>query len=100
MNRRECLQRAEKCVCGGRDIDHGKPENTFGKIAEFWSSYLGVPLDAHDVTVMMVLFKVARIKCGAYIPDNYIDIAGYAACAAEARENSKTNTICSMQRED
>jgi hypothetical protein len=88
MNRRECLQRAEKCVCGERDVDHGKPENTFPMIANLWSAYLEIPLTAHEVTVMMVLFKAARTRCGSYIPDNYIDMAGYAACAAEAKQNT------------
>ena len=31
----------------------------------------------------MALLKVARIKSGRYKADNYIDLAGYAACAAE-----------------
>ena len=26
---------------------------------------------------------IARIQTGTFKPDNYIDIAGYAACAAE-----------------
>ena len=37
------------------------------------------PLDAAN---MMILLKVAR-AAGRYKCDNYVDIAGYAACAAE-----------------
>ncbi|MDD3041293.1 DUF6378 domain-containing protein [Bacteroides sp.] len=93
MNRRECLQKAEKCVCGQRDIDHGKPEDTFGMIGRFWSDYLGVPVTAHDVTIMMVLFKAARIRVGSYVEDNYIDMAGYAACAGEAKGKEVANEL-------
>ena len=32
---------------------------------------------------MMVLLKVARTKTGAHNPDDYIDMTGYAAIAAE-----------------
>ena len=31
----------------------------------------------------MVLVKVARIACGEFHIDNYIDLIGYAALAAE-----------------
>ena len=88
MDRIECLKNAEKCICGQRDVDHGRPENTFSLIAKLWGDYLDVPLDAHDIGMMMVLFKVARARCGNYIPDNYIDIAGYAACAAEVKKEN------------
>ena len=40
-------------------------------------------LEAEDVAIMMILLKIARIQTGTFKPDNYIDIAGYAACAAE-----------------
>lgn len=41
-------------------------------------------LEAEDVAIMMILLKIARIQTGTFKPDNYIDIAGYAACAAPA----------------
>lgn len=40
MERKEILLEAEKCVCGGRDIDYGAPENNFSEIGLFWSVYL------------------------------------------------------------
>ena len=40
-------------------------------------------MEAEDVAIMMILLKIARIQTGTFKPDNYIDIAGYAACAAE-----------------
>ncbi len=60
---------------------HGKPEDTFEKIAEMWNAYVGFSeefLDAEDVANMMILLKVARNSEGHYHEDNYIDIAGYA----------------------
>ena len=42
-----------------------------------------VCIRSEDVAMMMVLLKVARTFRGTKA-DTYIDIAGYAACAAEA----------------
>lgn len=61
---------------------HGKPENNFAIIAEMWSAYLDMEITAIDVANLMILFKVARSKTGVSI-DNYVDIAGYAACGGE-----------------
>jgi len=41
-----------------------------------------VPLVAR-LTAVLVLLKVARTKTGAHNPDDYIDMTGYAAIAAE-----------------
>jgi hypothetical protein len=86
--RKECLQEAEKCVCHDRDNQYGLPENSFKIIAELWGTYKGTRFTTEDVAIMMALLKIARIKTGAKKKDNYIDLAGYAACAMEcAMEN-------------
>ena len=45
-------------------------------------------LDSVDVAAMMVLLKVARINPEEPHPDNWIDIAGYAACGGELNDRS------------
>lgn len=88
MTRKEVLEQAIACVCGQREQDYGSPENNFGTIARMWTAYLqsahgNMPeLTQKDVAMMMVLLKVARASSGDHA-DNYVDIAGYAACAAE-----------------
>ncbi len=83
MNRRETLERACDCVCGKREQDYGSPENNFNMIAELWSVYTGIALDAVDVSMMMSLMKIARVKSGTATEDSFVDIAGYAACGCE-----------------
>lgn len=87
MTREEILETAKKCVCGDRDKQYGSPENSFRLIARLWNAYLedrmSVMLDAKDVAVMMCLFKIARIMTGHGKADNWIDLAGYAACGGE-----------------
>ena len=91
MNRKEILDTAIKTVCEERQDSYGKPEDNFAIIAGLWSGYLGdVMLEAEDVAIMMILLKIARIQTGTFKPDNYIDIAGYAACAAEVAGGAET----------
>lgn len=81
--REEILSLATKYVTSDRQAQHGAPENTFGLIAEYWSVYLGRPLGAHDIAAMMVLLKVARSQMNPAAFDNWVDMAGYAACGGE-----------------
>lgn len=101
MNRLDTLKAAAECVCGSREEDYGSPEDNFRTIASLWNSYLygaglmenPTPhvwkgLKPKDVAAMLALLKVARIAGNRPKPDNWIDLAGYAACGAEisARE--------------
>lgn len=58
MKRSEILETAKRCVCGDREQDYGSPENNF-------------------------MLKIARIASGNAKEDNWIDLAGYAACGGE-----------------
>lgn len=81
--REKLLDEAKRIVCGERDQQYGNPEDNFEKISKFWSYYLIYPVSKRDVAMMMVLLKVARESSGEEKHDNLVDIAGYAACAAE-----------------
>ena len=84
MNRPEILDAAKKCVTGQREQDYGSPERSFDAIADLWNAYLGKKtVDAVDVSMMLALLKIARIKTGVGTADSFVDLAGYAACAGE-----------------
>ena len=83
--REKLLDEAKAIVCGDRDQQYGKPEDSFCVIAKLWSDYLMRYLDERDVAMMMILLKVARNVSGESKRDNLVDIAGYAACAAECK---------------
>lgn len=82
MTRKDLLEKAMQ-VTTERAVQHGRPENVFEQIANLWSAYLGLDLGAVDVSMMMVLFKVARAQSNPQNEDNWVDMAGYAACGAE-----------------
>ena len=85
MTREEILDTAKSIVCGERQDQYGNPEDNFERIADLWTSYLNadVMLQAADVACMMMLLKIARIATGTGKDDNWVDIAGYAACGGE-----------------
>lgn len=88
MSRKDILDAALKCVNGDRDAQYGNPENNFTLIANLWNVYLSGRDDegeikAKDVAAMLALLKLARIATGANKDDNWIDLAGYAACGGE-----------------
>lgn len=91
MKRSEILEAALRCVCGDREQDYGSPENNFSIIAALWNAYLdgAFNLDAKDVAVMLALLKVARIASGHAKEDNWVDLAGYAACGGEIETEAK-----------
>jgi len=84
MNIREkTLEKAKEAVCKDRQETYGPIEDSFKEIGGLWSAYLGIELSNNRVAMMMVLLKVARSKHKISYMDNYVDIAGYAACASE-----------------
>ena len=81
--RQRVLSIAEDLVMGDRNKDYSSPQANFDQTAELWSAYMGHQFSAHDVAVMMILVKVARLTTSPGKLDNWVDIAGYAACGAE-----------------
>lgn len=94
MKRAEVLKQADICVNGKREQDYGSPEDNFKLIADLWNAYVGKPdivFTAGDVAMMMALLKIARIRTGTGTADSFVDLAGYAACAAEIVTRQRRN---------
>lgn len=93
VTRAGLLDMAKAVVCGEREKQYGSPEDSFRAIADYWTVYLhqtgNLPehreLTSEDAAIMMILLKIAR-QAGRGKLDNWIDIAGYAACGAEIAE--------------
>lgn len=93
VTRKSVLETAMKCVCGDREQDYGSPENNFQTIANLWIDYLNAKEDVldiqpRDVAAMLALLKIARIATGHAKADNWVDLAGYAACGGELEANN------------
>ena len=85
MTRKECLDKAAKCVLQNRQDQYGDVEDCFKKIARLWNAYLPstIELEPFDVACMMALLKIARIQANPKHGDSWVDLAGYAACGAD-----------------
>ena len=93
MTRSEILDTAKRIVTGERQNQYGDVEDNFKTIADFWSTYLGYPVTAVDVAVMMALLKIARISTGTATEDSFFDLAGYAACGGEIATTVKEEGV-------
>ena len=83
MVRKDVLDAAAQCVTTDREAAYGAPEDNFKRIAKLWSAYSDIDFTAHDVGIYLALVKIGRISSGQVKADNYVDLAGYAACAGE-----------------
>lgn len=92
QTRETILSQARQAVTGDRDVHYGSPEDNFGRIADLWNAYFrsvgmldpGCPgLYPHEVASLLALVKIARSINSPEKLDNWIDLAGYAACGGE-----------------
>lgn len=76
------LDTAARVINGPRSESYGHPRESFQRIAELWSAFLGLDIEPNDVASMMILLKLVREDNCHYV-DNLVDIAGYAALMNE-----------------
>jgi len=94
MNRKQILEAASAAIMGEREDNYGGPEDSFAIIGDMWTLYLQHKamrspegtlqlITPHDVAIMMMLLKTARLVHSPDHLDSWIDAAGYAACGGE-----------------
>ena len=97
--RKAILDEASSLVNGDRNETYGDPYDDYMKVSKMWNAYLeglmkrrGINvspaltdlIEPHDAIAMMVLLKTARIANAPGHQDNWVDLAGYAACGWDA----------------
>ena len=83
MNMKECLDSAAEAVLKNRQELYGKPEDGFAGIAAIWSVLLGRKIASHEVALCLAALKMVRAMNSPAHADNWVDMAGYAACGSE-----------------
>lgn len=73
---------AKRLTCDDRNKDYGDPLADFDRIADMWSTLLDHTISPHEVAAMMICLKLSRLCESPGKADNWVDIAGYAACGA------------------
>lgn len=84
--RADILDTAKGYVLKDRNSTYGSPEDNFRRIAILWEAYDQIrqpgPETSIDVSIKMILMKVARLAHNPTHKDSWVDTAGYAACGA------------------
>ena len=83
MTRATILDAAKDCVTSDRAATHGAVEDTFGAISAVWSARLGITITPAQVCILMADLKSCRAWNNPGHVDNWVDLAGYAACGGE-----------------
>lgn len=81
--RAEILAAAAQAVTVERAATHGAVERSFVDIAAIWSVRVGRVISPAQVALMLVDLKTVRAWGNPGHADNWVDIAGYAACGGE-----------------
>lgn len=82
MNPNDVLNEVE-AIIEERGNDYGGVENNFANIAKIYSVISGLNVEPHDIALMMLCVKLARIRQSPMKRDSYIDLIAYAAFACE-----------------
>lgn len=89
--REEVLTEAASLIVGDRNKTYGSPTENFKNTADIWNVLLGHKLRERitptEVATLMVGLKLARTIAQPK-RDNFVDMAGYAACGWETVEES------------
>jgi len=65
-----------------RGDSYGTPIDDFERIAAMWNVLCPQRsmYEPHDVAMYMICLKLSRLTHSPHLKDNWLDIAGYAAC--------------------
>lgn len=98
MNRDDLLKLTAEAISGGRETNYGSPEKSLTRISRLWSAFLEREITPAEVSLMLALLKVARLKNNPEHVDSWVDLAGYAAIGAEAvtqkKEDKNYTFVC------
>jgi hypothetical protein len=77
------LNAAHETVSNDRVTNYGTPEQTFQRIAAYWTVFFGIKIQPWQVAAAMILLKMARLQNNPAHVDSLVDGCGYFACWAD-----------------
>lgn len=86
MSERSDLLKEAVEVLSLRGEHYGEVSADFSRVAKMWSCLYeaGRDIEPHEVAMHMICIKLSRLVESPGHRDNWLDIAGYAACGWEA----------------
>lgn len=86
MNKEEAIKHLHK-VLVDRGENYGRPKPNHQRMADLFNMWVKGrkpgEYTAEDMTIIMILFKVARLMETPGHIDSFLDIAGYAICGLD-----------------
>lgn len=92
MKRSEILATASRYVTQERSMTHGDARDSFTVLGKVWGARLGIELRPEHVAIMLGDLKTVRAWDNPAHSDNWVDMAGYAACGGEIATEEITIT--------
>ncbi len=80
-----------KLIQEQREKEYGNTEESFQRIAVFWSNYLRIPITTENVAMMMSLLKISRTVTDKKF-DSYLDAASYIVFAEQFKPTEPAST--------
>lgn len=80
-----------------RASTYAPPAISLGKIAVYWSEYIGAEIRPYDAAIMMALLKIARLSQGHH-QDSLEDAAAYLSIANLVKEDDKNASDCDKKQ--
>ena len=99
MDRKRFFKEVEQTLEGDRQVDYGDASKNFARIARMWEVIFGHQVTLEQVHLAMIAVKMSRLVNSPGHQDSWIDIAGYAALAAELKELPQTIQIFGERNE-
>jgi len=83
--RSDVPKEAADLIDGDRNQEYGDPREMHQRAADIFNGYRGAGglLTAHDVAILLLSVKLARLSHMPDHRDSYVDICGYAGIAYE-----------------
>lgn len=100
----DILDTAKRLVTGDRNAAHGPPEQDFQRTADAMTAIYagklrpGERFQTWDVACLVALVKLSRIQQSPRNRDNWVDLAGYAACGWECVTRSQERPAHASRR--
>ena len=91
MTRTEFLRQTLEAIDGPRAAVYGDPAENHRRIADSWKNILGTDVSVAQVYACMIAVKLSRLTNSPHHLDSWLDIAAYAALAAETCEGEIEN---------
>ncbi|MAO21372.1 MAG: hypothetical protein CMJ25_11540 [Phycisphaerae bacterium] len=87
---------ATDLIDGDRNQEYGDPFEMHKRAADIYNAYAGSSITAHDMAMILLSVKMARLAHMPLHRDSYVDICGYAGIGYEIADRMDKGLVNSL----